>query len=112
MIDRYKNRTLLRNDTEEYSKVFEEKGVKFINQYATPEFSYFTNQQLARITYFNHVWAAGDRLYKLADKYLGDHRNWWIILRFNRLRNETQIKAGDILKIPKNIEEVALLLES
>lgn len=112
MIDRYKNRKILKNNSKEYSKVFEEKGVTFINQYAAPTFKYFTNKELARISYFEHVWSSGDRLYKLADKYLGGHMNWWIILRFNKLKNETDIKAGDVLRIPKNIEEVALLLES
>lgn len=112
MIDRYKKRRILKNNSDEYSKLFEEKGIKYINQYATPSFKYFTSQQLAKINYIEHVWSVGDRLYKLADKYLGDHRNWWIILRFNKLGNETDIKAGDTIRIPKNIEEIALLLES
>lgn len=112
MIDRYRNRKVLRNNADEYSKIFEEKGLKYINQYATPSFKYFTREQLAKINYLEHVWSAGDRLYKLADKYMGDHRNWWLILRFNKIRNETDIKAGDVIRIPKNIDEIALLLES
>lgn len=112
MIDRYSNRQKLINNSEAYSKKFEEKNVKYIVQFATPRFKYFTRNELKQVSYINHTWSVGDRLYKLAEKYLGDQNAWWVILRFNLLKNEVDIKRGDVIKIPTKVEQILKLLES
>lgn len=110
MPNRYKNRRVITNTNKNYEKYFETRDIKRIEQYATPKYFYFTEEQLNRISYIEHVWSAGDRLYKLSARYLGSHEDWWILLRFNKLKNEVDIKAGDVIKIPLNVADLVLLM--
>jgi nucleoid-associated protein YgaU len=106
MIDRFSKRRIIVNSSRNYLDYLEERGKKKVTQYGTPVFKYPTEEQLKNISYREHVWSAGDRLYKLASKYLGDSRDWWIILKFNKIGSEVEINAGDIIKIPTRLEEV------
>ncbi len=106
MIDRYLKRRVILNDSPIYSDYFEERSKKYVTQYNSAKFTYPTEEQLKTIEYIEHTWSTGDRLYKLANEYLGDKHNWWIILKFNKIGSEVLIKKGDIIKIPIRIEEI------
>ncbi len=108
MINRYTNRIRVINDNKLYKKYFEDRDVKNIRQYLTQKFTYLSESELADISFYQHVWSSGDRLYKLSYRYYGNYNDWWIILFFNKLKNEVDIKAGDVLKIPINIENFIL----
>ena len=108
MINRYTNRSLIVNDDKRYKKFFEERDIRKINQYATQKFTYLSEEEVANIPYYEHVWSMGDRLYKISYRYYGNYTDWWIILFFNKLKNEVDIKAGDVLKVPINIENFIL----
>ena len=112
MINRYRGRRVVVNNISTYKNYLNNRGVTSIRQYNTPRFRYFTQEELNKIRFFEHIWTTGDRLYKLAYRYLGDHSDWWLLLRFNQLKNETDIKVGDVIKIPSNPEQLTTLLES
>lgn len=100
MINRYENRTVFKNDLSEYEKYFRDRHVKFIRHYNTPNFRFGDESILNEINITKHVWQIGDKYYKLADKYYGDSKDWWIIARFNNKPTEAHLKIGDELLIP------------
>ncbi len=106
MINRYTNRKIIENSSNRYRDYFSERDKKNVLQYKTQVFKFPTEKQLNYIPFIEHVWSSGDRLYKLAQRYLGDKYNWWVILRFNKIGSEMNIKAGDVMKIPVNLEDV------
>jgi hypothetical protein len=53
-----------------------------------------------------HVWKYGDRFYKLAHTYYNDSQLWWIIAWYNGYPTEANVKVGDVLDIPLNLEEI------
>jgi hypothetical protein len=111
MINRLRNRRIIVNNHEMYENFLKERDKKKVEQYSSPNFKYFTEQELKKMSYIEYVWSTGDRLYKISERFLGSKTDWWIILRFNKLKNEVDIKAGDVIKIPTNIEMIALTLE-
>ena len=48
-----------------------------------------------------HVWNATDTLSGLADKYLGDWREWRRIARRNQIADPRRIETGTLLIIPQ-----------
>lgn len=106
MIDRYKYRTIFNNDSEMYKSIFRNRNVKFINHYSTPNFSFPSLNDIPNITVINHVWKDGDKYYKLAEKYYGDSRDWWVIAKYNQLPTESHVKIGDIILIPTPLSVV------
>lgn len=106
MINRYKNRQIYQNDKEQYSQLFRNRNVKLINHYETPNFSYLNADEYQTLTIVKHVWKEGDRYYKLAEKYYGDSRDWWIIARFNLKPTESHLQVGDIISIPTPLDKV------
>ena len=55
---------------------------------------------IARVEQVSHVWSVGDRFYKLAHKYYGDSKMWWVIARFNSKPTEAHLNLGDVIAIP------------
>lgn len=106
MIDRFTNRDIIVNNADRYRQYLADRDKKVINQYNTPTFKYPTEDQLKKIGYIEHIWTVGDRLYKLSNKYYGDTRDWWIILKFNKIGSEFMINTGDVIKIPTPIEDI------
>lgn len=102
MIDRYSKKNILLNNLEEYKNIFRLRGIKFINQYSSPTFSYKNN---ANFSYFTHIWTIGDRYYKLSYEYYGDPNDWWIIALFNNKPTESDIILGESILIPTSPTE-------
>ena len=103
-MSRYSNRKRALNDVYQDDELFENRGVKSIEQHVTPRFSDPTQEQLDDIPYEIHYWVPGQRFFKLAQKYYGDHRYWYIIARFNNKPTEAQIEEGEKIKIPTNLQ--------
>jgi nucleoid-associated protein YgaU len=106
MINRYKNRRIVKNDFDLYENIFKNKNVKYINQYTSPEFSYVNSDQYANLNIVKHVWQEGDRYYKLSEKYYGDSKDWWIIAKFNQKPTESHVQVGDIINVPLPLDLV------
>jgi hypothetical protein len=111
MISRYDNRGILENKSEKYKSLFKNRNVKFINQYSYPSFKDVNFGELLQLSIQNHVWALGDRFYKLADKYYGKPEMWWVIAHFNKAPTESHLKTGDVVDIPMPLEKVLEFLD-
>jgi nucleoid-associated protein YgaU len=48
-----------------------------------------------------HIWAATDTLSGLADRYLGDWREWRRIARRNKIADPRRLATGTLLIIPQ-----------
>ena len=110
MTSRYDDKIPYINDSERYGDIFEDKGVKFIEQYSTPELSHPNYKQIMQLKRISHVWKLGDRFYKLAGEFYGDEKLWWVIAWFNKTPTESHVKPGQILKIPSPVEKVLTIL--
>lgn len=111
MIDRYINRTIMKNGNSMYDNTFLERNVKFINQYETPTFIYPNSKNIGKIKIEQHIWATGDRYYKLADKFYGSPQDWWIIAKFNNKPTESHVSIGDIILIPGPLYEIMTIMK-
>ena len=83
-MNRYSLKLKIRNTDEMYENYFEERGVNTINHYDTPIFEYPSTSELNGINTIEHIWTYGDRYFKLASKYYGDPKMWWVIAMFNK----------------------------
>lgn len=110
-MSRYTNAIIVNNDSDFYSSLSQKRGLKSIQQINTvvlknPEI--FERIQLDTDT---HIWKYGDRFYKLASTYYDDPQLWWIIAWYNGYPTEANVKIGDTLDIPLNLEEIIRVLE-
>ena len=91
------------NQEQQYQEVFDERGVKYIIQFASPDMGYPTGSEIAEMDLVRHVWTRGDRYFKLAHKYYGNAQYWWVIAWYNGVGLESEILNGDIIEIPINL---------
>lgn len=106
MINRYSKRDKLYNSLQMYEKVFRDRNLKFVRQYSTPKFDFPTVQEMKKINTVSHIWSVGDRYYKLAAKYYGDPKDWWVIALFNNKPTESDIMIGEEILIPTPLTTV------
>ena len=106
MATRYNNRQVTKNDNEFYKKYFEDRNVNFIRQYRTPQLSYPTPRQMRQLQRIGHIWTYGDRFYKLAHKFYGESKYWWVIAWFNKKPTEGHIERGDTIYIPLPLHRI------
>lgn len=59
---------------------------------------------------FTHTWQFGDRMDKLASRYLGDDQYGWVICLVNNIGNPFDVQPGDKLQIPANVESILEIL--
>ena len=108
---RYNKTRKVINKSEYYEFLRKERGVKVIEQYATPILHNPTVLQRMNVLTTTHIWKYGDRFYKLAHQYYGDERFWWVIAWYNGYPTEAHVKTGRSLSIPVNLEDVLNALE-
>ena len=101
-ISRYKELNIIANDDSDYKKVFKSRYNKrsAIRHFETQTLEYPSISEIKNMNFANHVWKFGDRYYKLAHKYYGDSRYWWVIAWFNKKPTEQHLKTGDLVKVP------------
>ena len=104
---RYQSRDMFFNDNRAYrDQFFRDRDVKQILQYKTARLNYPTNDQISSIESIPHVWSATDKLYNMAYDYYGYAELWWIIAWYNGYPTEANVKIGDVLYIPLNLEQI------
>jgi len=103
---RYNRNTVIRTQTQEYSKQLSERKVSHIDHFSTVEFKYPPANVLGSLKIDKEYWGVGTRFYKLANKYYGDPTLWWVIPWFNKVPLESDYSAGDVIMIPHPIEIV------
>jgi nucleoid-associated protein YgaU len=112
MASRYSKYKIISNSLKAYEFLRKERGIKNIRQYETPYIYNPTADDRARLKTTSHLWKYGDRFYQLADQYYKDVRYWWVIALYNGYMTEGDIKPGDVIAIPLNLEEALLTLRS
>jgi len=105
-MSRYDNRTIVKNDNEQYKDYFDDRGVKFINHYTLAKLKYPTDEQLNKLNIIRYKWKVEDKYWKLAIEHYNNQYYWWIIAWFNRKPTEAYVKAGDIIYIPGSLEQI------
>ena len=109
-MSRYTNVKVIKNDSGFYSSLSDKRGLKSIVQMQTvviknPEI--FERISLNTDTY---IWKYSDRFYKLAFTYYNDPKLWWVIAWYNGYPTEANVKVGDVLDIPLDLEEIIQVL--
>ena len=112
MSNRYSNRKKYTNRLRMYSEQLSARNARLINQYSTPNMSYPNASQIRDLTTKTHVWAHGDRYYKLASDNYGDPTLWWLIAWFNQKPTEAHCKTGELVYVPLPLERVLSYLRS
>ena len=110
---RYKYTPVFNNNLEFYEFLRKERNdLKNIVQYETQVMYNPTIQDRINVTSDAHLWAYGDRFYKLAHQYYGDVNYWWVIAWYNGYMTESGIYPGDVIEIPINLQEALTVLRS
>ncbi len=103
---RYLNQSIFKNAHAAYKRYLKKRGITQVHQFTTPTFKYPTQIEAQNFDTITHIWGAGDRYFKLANRYYNDPELWWVIAFFNQKPTEFDIKAGDIIFIPTPLETV------
>ena len=103
---RYNKDRLIVNASEYYSFLRKGRDVKGIRQFETPFIHNPTVRDRTVLVSKTHIWSYGDRYYKLAADTYGDPAYWWVIAWYNAIPLEADIKTGDILTIPIDLQAV------
>jgi len=106
---RYEGRTSARNSEEAYADLLNDKELKHIDQYLTPTIASVEVEGSLSLTRIQHVWKAGDRLWKLSSEYYDDPTYWWLIAWYNQKPTESHFAIGDIVIIPTPFERALAL---
>ena len=67
-MSRYLRRSTAINNFEQYDKMLEERGVTKVEQYRTPKFKYFDENDIRQVDYINYVWRHGGHILALGEK--------------------------------------------
>ena len=70
-MSRYADRQVFFNNEEIYAKKAKERGIKGFVHYNSPSINKITSEDLASLVVQGHIWAEGDRYYKLAHQHYG-----------------------------------------
>jgi hypothetical protein len=105
-MSRYIDRRVFFNNEEIYAKKAKERGIKGFFHYNSPVMNKLTSEDLSALVIQGHVWAEGDRYYKLAQEHYGDAKHWWLIAWFNNKPTEAHVSLGDIVEVPLPLEQI------
>jgi nucleoid-associated protein YgaU len=103
-MSRYNSRKEAVNNLEMYENILENRGVKKIIQYTTPILRVPSDEEALKIQTLDYTWKQGDRYWRLASRHYGDPSLWWVIAQFNKKPTEGHLSAGDVVKIPLNLD--------
>ena len=107
---RYRKTKIFSNDEEYYNYLREKRGIKRVVHFSTPVLRNPTVADRTRLLTTSHIWSSGDRFYNLAYKYYGDVNYWWIIAWYNGVPTESDIRNGDLIDIPINLNDTLSVL--
>jgi len=108
---RYKYTRKFNNNLEFYEFLRKKRNnLKNIVQYETQVMYNPTIRNRASLTTDTHIWAYGDRFYRLADQYYSNVKYWWVIAWYNGYPTEATIFPGDVISIPVDLEKALKVL--
>ena len=91
---------VLNNNTDMFAKQFEERNVNSVVQYKMDPLRSLTEAEERTISTVSYTWNSGDRMWRLANRFYGDFKMWWVITQYNRIGSEMEIKPGQSILIP------------
>ncbi len=109
-MSRYNRRPVAVNANEMYEDHFEVRDINSIEQYRTPKLRYPRPEEASLVGFFSHSWSVTDKYYKLAAKYYGDSKLWWVIAQYNNAPTEQHLTEGQIVKVPYPLAAVLTYL--
>mgnify|MGYP001480529546 CR=1 FL=1 len=92
------------NDYETYSFLLESRDLDQITQYTNKVFS--KKLKSLDLSVFRYTWKQGDKLYKLAARFYGSHKLWWVIALANKISCEADLTYGDTIIIPESAQPI------
>jgi hypothetical protein len=110
MPNRYRNSTVVINQSSNYKDLFDDKNISSIKQYTTYDFNKLRDIDKYNISYIFHRVQPFERIENIAYKYYGDVQYWWVVCYTNRIANPMKISLGQSLKIYYPIDSILGLL--
>jgi hypothetical protein len=107
---RYDSRKVLNNSLDLYKDLFDEKGVRFIRHFSTPNYKFPTKFDISKLDILTATWSRGQSYWKIAEQEYGDPEMWWVIAWFNKKPTEAHMSLGDVVLIPKPLERILNML--
>ena len=110
---RYKRSKVVKNSSKYYEYLRRPRGnPRAIVHYDVAELRNPTRKERASISSVTHIWKYGDRYYSLAAQYYGVPDYWWVIAWWNARPSEANVRPGDKITIPLNLEETLIILRA
>jgi len=106
MGNRYDNRRVFKNREKAFQDLFDRRDIKFVRHYNTAIIVNPSVENSGRFEAVQHIWATGDRFYKLAAQYYKIPTYWWVIAQYNQKPTEAHVKIGEPIWIPIPLEAV------
>ena len=94
------------NDDEIYRDFFNKTGASSVSHYAiTPWGDPSSEQFFKKVQLYQHIYKTGDNLSKIAYKYYGSPKYWWVLAWFNTKPTDFHCRIGDTIVIPVPLGE-------
>lgn len=107
MTERYNNRTILLNSTEEIQPFLKDRDLKQIQHYSMGGLLYPTDAQIGEFSIKKELWIKGSSLWKVAAKHYNGRGNmWWVIAHFNKKPTDQHFYIGEVVLIPFPLDKV------
>ena len=103
---RYKNKRTVTHTDDERDETLSSRSRKKIRHYTTPKLRNVSAKLRKSLIENQHIWAHGDRYWKLASKYYKNPKYWWVIAHYNLKPTDSHCKMGDIILIPQPLDKV------
>ena len=110
-MSRYRSLLTKINSHEQYEKLLEDRGVKKIEYYPTPQRDVVEEEMFNLMEVYSYTWKFGDLYSKLSSRFYGDPQYWWVIASFNKKPTEAHLSIGDVIKIPTNLADALQVVE-
>ena len=109
-MSRYNSIEPLLNDIDQYEPLRKKRGLKYLNQLPLKPMHHPTLLQRVATATEPHLWSTGDHFYKLAHKYYGDPKYWWVIAWYNGYPTEGDMRLGALIDIPLDLTDALEIL--
>ena len=94
------------NNFDSYRAILHRRGLKEAEYLNTPIMIYPSEDEIMTLKLAYEVWTSDSRVYKLSKKYYNDENFGWLILFFNKMGSEYNIKVGQTLAIPTPLDSI------
>ena len=85
---------------ERYEYLFENRDPKIIYKIAMREMNALSNEERKAINTREYTWRANDQYWKVAKRFYGDSRLWFIIAYYNKAPTDFHLQKGQNILVP------------